>query len=60
MKDKEEKEILRKADVLLMLGISPFTLKKYEKYGLPCHTPKSSNSFYLRSEIIAWIKGLKN
>lgn len=54
----EDKEILRKADVVILLGISLGTLKKYEKHGLPVHTPKGSNSFYLRSEIMEWIKSL--
>lgn len=55
-KHLEGKELLRQADVLLLLDVSINTLNKYVKIGLPKHKIPNSNAYYFRSEIIAWIR----
>ena len=55
-KHLEGKELLRLADVLIMLGVGKSTLDRYVKAGLPKYQPPKCNAYYMKSEIIAWIK----
>jgi len=50
-------EILSQVEVCAMLGITRTSLWRYTKTrGLPVHKPQGARPFYLKTEVLNWLK----
>lgn len=52
-----QKEYLTASEAAQFLGVSPVTIWRYVKRSnLPNHKPKDGRSYYIKSELINWLK----
>jgi len=59
VKESNFSDILRATEVQKLIGVTNSTFYRYVKNGLPRHIREGQHPYYIKSEVIDWIKSNK-